>query len=75
MVVISVFEWLNSISGFFETIWQFLQNLINSLLTGIGILTATTGFPIAILRFVPAIIGASISIVVVIGVLKFLLGR
>lgn len=70
-----MFDWLNSISGFFETIWQFVQNLIGSLITGIGILASSTSLPLAMIRFMPAIIGASISIVMVVGVVKFVVGR
>lgn len=70
-----MFDWLNSISGFFATIWQFVQNLIESLITGIGILASSTSLPLAMIRFMPAIIGASISIVMVVGVVKFVVGR
>lgn len=68
-------EFFNNIFGYFEIFWQFLQNIIESITMSIVMLTNTSAFPLSLVGFMPAIIGTSITCVVAISVMKFIVGR
>lgn len=70
-----MFDFYDKIIGFFETLGQFLWNMIEGLLLAIRVLSTGLAFPAMISAFVPAIIFSSTLIVITFAVIKFLLGR
>lgn len=68
-------EILQSLWGYAQAGFEALENMIESLLTAIGILATVTVFPQAIMGYVPGIIGSSILLTVTIYVAKFIVGR
>lgn len=65
---------LDWIVNFFQALWMFIENLISSITTLLYVLYQSLTLPPILIGYVPAIIGASISAVVGIGVAKLLLG-
>lgn len=68
-------EFFNDIFGYFNIFWQFLQNIIESITMSIVMLTQTLTFPLQLVGYMPAIIGTSITMVVAIATVKFIIGR
>lgn len=67
-------NFFNSIIDFIEKAWQFLLNLINSLLTATSIISYLPSFSVTLAGFVPPFIGSCILAVVAIGVIKLIVG-
>lgn len=65
---------LDWIVNLIETLFSFLINTIESLITFLLVLNDSLQLPFMLIGFAPAIIGASISAVVAIGVVKLILG-
>lgn len=59
---------------FIFTIWNLVVNSISSLINAIVVVTQATTVPLQLISYVPAVIGASITLVVAIGVIKLVLG-
>lgn len=68
-----MFEFFDGILGFFETIGQFIQNLIGSLIMAVTFMTNSVNFSLALIQYVPAIIGSAIVIFLAIFIIRFLL--
>lgn len=68
-------SFLETIVNFFEMLWDFVVNLVESLVTLLGVIAEAILLPPVLIGYVPAIIGASISAVVGIAVAKLILGR
>lgn len=70
-----MFDFFATVTGWLVTIGNFFISLLESLLLAIVALTSASSLPLFLIQFMPAILGASISIVVSVMVVKFLLGR
>ena len=68
-------SFLETIVNFFEMLWDFVVNLVESLVTLLEVIAEAILLPPVLTGYVPAIIGASISAVVGIAVAKLFLGR
>lgn len=68
-------DFFNSIVDFIEVAFNFLSNMVSSLVTMIGVVTNAAGFPIYFLGVVCPILGASMFAVVGIGILFKIIGR
>lgn len=69
-----MFKFFDSFMDFITTIWNLVVNTISSLINAVVIVTQATSVPVQLLSYVPAVIGASITLVVGIGVIKLLVG-
>lgn len=68
-------QFFSSVWGVIQTLLDFVWSLVESLLTAITTI-ASAGVLAAILpSFVPTFIGASVTVVFAIGVVKFIIGR
>lgn len=67
-------NFFNAILDFFSNIYLFLSNMISSLLNATMLIQYIPTFLVSLLGFVPSVIGASISAVLAIGVVKLILG-
>lgn len=70
-----MFDFFEKILGFIESIWQFFINLINSTILAIETLLSSIILPLELASIVPSILGASVSIVVSLAIVKFIVGR
>lgn len=61
--------------GYIEIAFEFLLSLIESLLMAVTFITSSSVFNVAIVGLVPPIIGTCVTIVIAIGIAKFILGR
>lgn len=61
--------------GFCEVLFEFFVSFIESLLMAIRFLSGSGPFNLALIGLLPPIIGTCMTIVLAIGVAKFLLGR
>lgn len=68
-----MFDFFESILGFFETVGQFIENLIGSLIMAVIFMTKSVTFALALIQYVPAIIGSAIVIFLAIYIIRFLL--
>lgn len=66
---------LQNLWGYAQSAFQFLLNTISTIYTSLAILVSSVGFPQALIPFMPTIIGASITITLVIFAAKFIIGR
>ena len=66
---------LQNLWGYAQSAFQFLLNTISTIYTSLAILVSSVAFPQALIPFLPTIIGASITITLVIFAAKFILGR
>lgn len=69
-----MFKFFDSLMDFIFTIWNLVVNTISSLINAIVVVTQATTVPLQLVSYVPAVIGASITLVVAIGVIKLVLG-
>ena len=69
-----MFKFFDSLMDFIFTIWNLVVNSISSLINAIVVVTQATTVPLQLISYVPAVIGASITLVVGIGVIKLVLG-
>ena len=69
-----MFKFFDSLMDFIFTIWNLVVNTISSLINAIVVVTQATRVPLRLISYVPAVIGASITLVVAIGVIKLVLG-
>ena len=70
-----MFEFFDKVVGFFERAWEMLVNLIESLLLAITVATNASGIGLALVRYMPMMIGAAITVVTAVSVVKLLAGR
>ena len=69
-----MFKFFDSLMDFIFTLWNLVVNTISSLINAIVVVTQATTVPLQLISYVPAVIGASITLVVAIGVIKLVLG-
>lgn len=70
-----MFDFFNQISGFAVSLFQFFVNLVESLIQAVIFMGSGVSFSLAIVPFMPSIIGTAIVIFIAIFVIKFLIGR
>lgn len=70
-----MFDFFSQVIGFIEVAWQYFMNLISSLIMAVGFLATSISFPLAIVSYMPAIIGTAIVVFMAIFVIRFLIGR
>ena len=70
-----MFAFFGEVVGFFEAIGNYLENIFESLFMAVSVMMTSTSFIVGLASYVPAILGASIIIFVVIFTLKLLAGR
>lgn len=70
-----MFDFFNQIIGYVQTAFEFLLNLIESLIMAVVYVTTSSGVVLSMAQFMPAIIGTCVVITVAIAVVKFLIGR
>lgn len=70
-----MFDFFDKIIGFFETIWNVVLNLINTLITAISTLNVIIQLPTFLVPFLPSIILTGVITVVGFATVKFLIGR
>ena len=70
-----MFDFFNQVLGFFEAIWEFFLQLLDTLLVSIQLLGQAIVFPIELVGFLPALFGTGLLITIAICVIKFILGR
>lgn len=68
-------NFFDSVIEFLQVAWNFIVNLIQSLLSAIFYVTQAVGVSTGILAYMPAFIAGCGLAVVAIGVIKFLIGR
>lgn len=69
-------EFFSQIVGFFETVFQFFVNMVESLLLAINMLIKAVPNILSIgMLYMPAIISTSVMIVCAVSVVKFIIGR
>lgn len=67
-------NFFDMIADFFTSIWQMIINLISSMTNAVLIISSACSLPVQLLAFVPGIVGASITIVFAVGIVKLILG-
>lgn len=67
-------NFFNAILDFFTNIYSFLSNMISSLLNASMLISYLPTFMVTLTGFVPSVIGASVTAVLAIGVIKLILG-
>lgn len=70
-----MFDFFDKILGFIESAWQFVINIINSLVIALETLTQSVTLPLKLVAYVPGILGSAITIVVSLAIVKFIVGR
>ena len=68
-------DFFSKVLGFFETILEYLFNVVGNLSEGFEILSKALIFPIYLSGFLPTILGSAMLICIAVGVVKFILGR
>ena len=67
-------NFFDSIVDFFASIWQMVINLVTGLINALVIVSSAVSLPPQLLMYVPSFIGASITIVLGVGITKLILG-
>ena len=67
-------NFFDSIVDFFASIWQMVINLVTGLINALVIVSSAVSLPPQLLLYVPSFIGASITIVLGVGITKLILG-
>lgn len=70
-----MFDFFDKIIGFFETIWNVVLNLINTLITAISTLNVIIQLPAFLVPFLPSVILTGVLTVIGFATVKFLIGR
>lgn len=70
-----MFEFFDKILGFFETLFSFFFSLIETIVVSLGMLLQMVDVPFTFSPLLPSLLYTSMSIVISVGVIKFLLGR
>ena len=70
-----MFEFFDMILGFIETLWSFVVSFFSSLFYAIDIVHRGIGTWALLIGYLPAVIGAAVTIFMVCYVVKFIVGR
>lgn len=70
-----MFEFFDTIAGYFELIGQYLLTIIESLISFVTLIPQAGSFPLSIVGFMPHILGTSILTIVGVSIIKLIVGR
>lgn len=70
-----MFQFFDKIIGFFETAFQFFVNLIDGLISALGLVSSSITVTTMFSGFMPSLILSSFVIVFSISAIKFIVGR
>lgn len=70
-----MFDFFSKILGYVEVAFDYLLNLIDSLLMAVGFLATSSSFAFTLVSYMPPIIGTAIVVFLAIFLIKFLIGR
>ena len=67
-------NFFNAIGDFFSQLFAFIHNIVGSMLNALAFVLYLPSFTAVLIGFVPAVLGASITAVLAVGVVKLVLG-
>ena len=70
-----MFDAFGQILGFFETIFEFFINFLESLQRLLELVVKGIAIPFELLGFLPAFLGSALLVFIVVGIVKFILAR
>lgn len=70
-----MFNFFETIVGYFETFWAFFTNSLNSLVMLLDTALSAVELPVLLINIAPSFLAASISAVMLISVAKLVIGR
>ena len=70
-----MFDGIGVIVEYIRMIFDFIMNIIESLISAIGVLSASVQTLILMLGYLPSILGASVTIVLTVVIVNYLIGR
>lgn len=70
-----MFDFFDKVIGFIESLFQFVINIINSLIIAVETLTRAVTLPLELVAYLPGILGSAVTIVISLSIVKFLVGR
>ena len=70
-----MFDGIGVIVEYIRMIFDFIMNIIESLISAIGVLSASVQTLILMLGYLPSFLGASVTIVLTVVILNYLIGR
>lgn len=70
-----MFDFFDKIMGFLETLWDFIVNFVQSLITAMKTLLLVIDLPVILSNYLPQFIMVSVTIVVSFSIIKFIIGR
>ena len=70
-----MFAFFDQIIGYIELIWNFVLSFFKALGFAISALVSSITIPTTLIAYLPTFLGASVSIVIGVYLVKFLLGR
>lgn len=70
-----MFAFFDQIIGYIELIWNFVLSFFKALGFAISALVSSITIPTTLIVYLPTFLGASVSIVIGVYLVKFLLGR
>lgn len=68
-------EFFDQIIGFIESVFQFLINIVESLILLIAVIPGAIALPLTLAGYLPGIIATAVMSIVAIGVAKLIVGR
>lgn len=69
-----MFSFFSTVVDFFAMIWDFVSNLLSSMVTAMEVLLKAVTLPPMLVGFVPSIIASSMLIVGSVGMVKLIVG-
>ena len=70
-----MFDFFDKVIGYIEIAFEFLFNVVESLITFITLIPNAMSLPLHLVGYLPTIIGTAVVSVMAIGVIKLLAGR
>lgn len=70
-----MFEFFSKIIGFISSVWDYFINFIESLVQAVAFLVSSSAFAVALIGYMPGIIGTAIVVFLAVFIVKFLIGR
>ena len=70
-----MFKFFDQVLGFFETLFSFFLNFIESLLMALAVIAESIIYTPVLVGLVPAVVGSAVTIGIAIYVVKFIIGR
>lgn len=70
-----MFQFFDTLWAYISALWSFVLNMINVSIQFINIVLSAIALPLGLTHVLPPLIGVSITVVLSICIIKFLLGR